>query len=43
MCEPLSAGVHACCRAEVGPETNVLIMGENYTGLVTLLEWRREK
>lgn len=37
MCEPLSVGVHACRRAEVGPETNVLIMGAGPIGLVTLL------
>lgn len=40
MCEPLSVGVHACCRAKVGPETNVLIMGAGPIGLVTLLAAR---
>ncbi|XP_022737432.1 L-idonate 5-dehydrogenase-like isoform X1 [Durio zibethinus] len=40
MCEPLSVGVHACRRAEVGPETNVLIMGAGPIGLVTLLAAR---
>jgi len=37
MCEPLSVGVHACRRASVGPETNVLIMGAGPIGLVTVL------
>ncbi|RWR87587.1 sorbitol dehydrogenase isoform X2 [Cinnamomum micranthum f. kanehirae] len=37
MCEPLSVGLHACRRAEVGPETNVLIMGAGPIGLVTML------
>ncbi|CAL9757302.1 unnamed protein product [Musa acuminata subsp. burmannicoides] len=27
MCEPLSVGIHACRRASVGPETNVLNYG----------------
>ncbi|XVE58623.1 hypothetical protein DITRI_Ditri04bG0184300 [Diplodiscus trichospermus] len=40
MCEPLSVGVHACRRAEVGPETNVLIIGAGPIGLVTLLAAR---
>ncbi|OMO97941.1 Alcohol dehydrogenase superfamily, zinc-type [Corchorus olitorius] len=40
MCEPLSVGVHACRRAGVGPETNVLIMGGGPIGLVTLLAAR---
>ncbi|OMO85981.1 Alcohol dehydrogenase superfamily, zinc-type [Corchorus capsularis] len=40
MCEPLSVGVHACRRAGVGPETNVLIMGTGPIGLVTLLAAR---
>ncbi|KAL5746217.1 hypothetical protein ACOSP7_027363 [Xanthoceras sorbifolium] len=40
MCEPLSVGVHACRRANVGPETNVLIMGSGPIGLVTLLASR---
>jgi L-iditol 2-dehydrogenase len=40
MCEPLSVGVHACRRANVGPETNVLIMGAGPIGLVTLLAAR---
>ncbi|KAJ0042715.1 hypothetical protein Pint_17363 [Pistacia integerrima] len=40
MCEPLSVGVHACRRATVGPETNVLIMGSGPIGLVTLLAAR---
>ncbi|KAG0486128.1 hypothetical protein HPP92_008223 [Vanilla planifolia] len=33
MCEPLSVGVHACRRANIGPETNVLIMGAGPIGL----------
>lgn len=40
MCEPLSVGVHACRRANVGPETNVLIIGSGTIGLVTLLAAR---
>ncbi|WZZ77326.1 hypothetical protein YC2023_097898 [Brassica napus] len=40
MCEPLSVGVHACRRAEVGPETNVLVMGDGPIGLVTMLAAR---
>lgn len=40
MCEPLSVGVHACRRANVGPETNVLIMGAGPIGLVSLLSAR---
>ncbi|KAK1321233.1 Sorbitol dehydrogenase [Acorus calamus] len=40
MCEPLSVGVHACRRAVVGPETNVLIMGAGPIGLVTMLAAR---
>ena len=37
MCEPLSVGVHACRRANIGPETNVLVMGAGPIGLVTML------
>nr|BAF75466.1 NAD-dependent sorbitol dehydrogenase [Fragaria x ananassa] len=40
MCEPLSVGVHACRRANVGPETNVLVVGAGPIGLVTLLAAR---
>lgn len=40
MCEPLSVGVHACRRADIGPETNVLVMGAGPIGLVTLLAAR---
>uniref|UniRef100_A0A0E0LXL4 Enoyl reductase (ER) domain-containing protein n=1 Tax=Oryza punctata TaxID=4537 RepID=A0A0E0LXL4_ORYPU len=40
MCEPLSVGVHACRRADVGPEKGVLIMGAGPIGLVTLLAAR---
>nr|TKS04495.1 sorbitol dehydrogenase [Populus alba] len=40
MCEPLSVGVHACRRANIGPETNVLVMGAGPIGLVTLLAAR---
>lgn len=37
MCEPLSVGVHTCRRANIGPETRVLIIGGGAIGLVTLL------
>ncbi|CAI0547023.1 unnamed protein product [Linum tenue] len=40
MCEPLSVGVHACRRAQVGPETSVLILGAGPIGLITLLAAR---
>ncbi|XP_077234982.1 groES-like zinc-binding alcohol dehydrogenase family protein [Tasmannia lanceolata] len=40
MCEPLSVGIHACRRAGVGPETNVVIMGAGPIGLVTMLSAR---
>lgn len=40
MCEPLSVGVHACRRAQIGPETNVLIMGAGPIGLITFLASR---
>lgn len=40
MCEPLSVGVHACRRANIGPETNVLIMGAGPIGLVAMLAAR---
>lgn len=40
MCEPLSVGVHACRRANIGPVTNVLIMGAGPIGLVTMLAAR---
>ncbi|XP_050251927.1 L-idonate 5-dehydrogenase-like [Quercus robur] len=40
MCEPLSVGVHACRRANISPETNVLIMGAGPIGLVVLLAAR---
>ncbi|GLT36017.1 hypothetical protein SLA2020_104220 [Shorea laevis] len=40
MCEPLSVGVHACRRANIGPETSVLIMGAGPIGLLTLLAAR---
>ncbi|KAI3420594.1 uncharacterized protein J3R85_012678 [Psidium guajava] len=40
MCEPLSVGVHACRQANVGPETNVLVMGAGPIGLVTMLAAR---
>ncbi|KAF2315694.1 hypothetical protein GH714_040223 [Hevea brasiliensis] len=40
MCEPLSVGVHACRRANIGPETNILVMGAGPIGLVTLLAAR---
>ncbi|KAI5348303.1 hypothetical protein L3X38_001190 [Prunus dulcis] len=37
MYEPLSVSVHACHWANVGPETNVLVMGAGPIGLITLL------
>ncbi|XP_059629385.1 L-idonate 5-dehydrogenase-like [Cornus florida] len=40
MCEPLSVGVHACRRANINPETKVLIMGAGPIGLVTMLAAR---
>lgn len=40
MCEPLSVGVYACRRANVSPETTVLILGAGPIGLVTLLAAR---
>ncbi|KAM1020694.1 hypothetical protein ACFX2I_041900 [Malus domestica] len=40
MCEPLSVGVHACRRANVGPETTVLIIGAGPIGLVSVLAAR---
>ncbi|XP_054803089.1 sorbitol dehydrogenase-like isoform X2 [Prosopis cineraria] len=40
MCEPLGVGVHACRRANIGPETNVLIIGAGPIGLVTMLSCR---
>lgn len=40
MCEPLSVGVHACRRANIGPETNVLVMGAGPIGLVTMMAAR---
>ncbi|PIA34543.1 hypothetical protein AQUCO_03700077v1 [Aquilegia coerulea] len=40
MCEPLSVGVHACRRANVGAETTVLILGAGPIGLVTMLTAR---
>lgn len=40
MCEPLSVGVHACRRANVGPQTNVLVVGAGPIGLVSMLASR---
>nr|XP_043632389.1 L-idonate 5-dehydrogenase-like [Erigeron canadensis] len=37
MCEPLSVGVHACRRANVTPDSKVLIFGAGPIGLVTML------
>ncbi|CAM9249963.1 unnamed protein product, partial [Phaeothamnion confervicola] len=37
MCEPVSVGVHACKRAEVGPGQRVAILGAGPIGLVTLM------
>ncbi|GLT36015.1 hypothetical protein SLA2020_104200 [Shorea laevis] len=40
MCEPLSVGVYACRRVNVGLYTNVLIMGAGPIGLVVMLAAR---
>ncbi|GMP24313.1 hypothetical protein CsSME_00001623 [Camellia sinensis var. sinensis] len=40
MCEPLSVGVYACFRAQIGPTTNVLIIGAGPIDLVTMLAAR---
>ncbi|XP_039033033.1 sorbitol dehydrogenase [Hibiscus syriacus] len=40
MCEPLSVWVHTCRRANIGPETNVLVMGAGPIGLVTMMAAR---
>ncbi|KAF5181866.1 L-threonine 3-dehydrogenase [Thalictrum thalictroides] len=40
MCEPLSVGIHACRRANVGAATTVLIVVAGPIGLVTLLAAR---
>nr|GMD34605.1 sorbitol dehydrogenase-like [Ipomoea batatas] len=40
MCEPLSVGVYACRRANIGPETNVLVLGAGPIGLVSMLSAR---
>ncbi|KAM7494545.1 hypothetical protein LguiB_029154 [Lonicera macranthoides] len=40
MCEPLSVGVYACRRGNVGPEKNVLVIGAGPIGLVTMLAAR---
>lgn len=40
MCEPLSVGAHACRRAHVSPDTNILIIGAGPIGLITLLAAR---
>ncbi|XP_050155373.1 sorbitol dehydrogenase-like [Malus sylvestris] len=40
LCEPLSVGVHACRRANVTPETTVLIIGAGPIGLVSVLSAR---
>ena len=37
LLEPLSVGVHACRRADVGLESTVLILGAGPIGLVTLI------
>lgn len=37
LLEPLSVGVHACKRGEIGINSNVLILGAGPIGLVTLL------
>ncbi|KAF3662353.1 L-idonate 5-dehydrogenase [Capsicum annuum] len=40
MCEPPSVGVHACRRANIGPKTNILVLGAEPIGLVTLFAAR---
>lgn len=40
MCEPLSVAVHACRRANVTPDTKVLIFGAGPIGLLTMLAAR---
>ncbi|PWA98381.1 sorbitol dehydrogenase [Artemisia annua] len=40
MCEPLTAGVHACRRADATPAARVLIIGAEPIGLVTMLAAR---
>lgn len=40
MCEPLSVSVHACRRANIGPKSNVLIIGAGPIGLVSILAAR---
>lgn len=37
LLEPLSVGVHACKRGNIGIGSNVLILGAGPIGLVTLL------
>lgn len=37
LLEPLSVGVHACKRGNIGIGSNVLILGSGPIGLVTLL------
>lgn len=40
MCEPLSVGIHACRRANISPDTKVLILGAGPIGLLTMLAAR---
>ncbi|XP_061351554.1 L-idonate 5-dehydrogenase-like isoform X2 [Gastrolobium bilobum] len=40
MIEPLSVGVHACRRANISPDTNILIIGAGPIGLVVSLAAR---
>ncbi|KAI4351816.1 hypothetical protein L6164_006129 [Bauhinia variegata] len=40
MCEPLSVGIHACRRANIGADTSVSIIGAGTIGLVVLLAAR---
>ncbi|XP_015078390.1 L-idonate 5-dehydrogenase-like [Solanum pennellii] len=40
MCEPLSVGIHACRRANVGPDTKLIIIGAGPIGLLTMLAAR---
>ena len=36
MCEPLSVGIHACRKGNVGPGKNVVILGAGAIGVQSL-------
>ncbi|XP_051116633.1 sorbitol dehydrogenase-like [Andrographis paniculata] len=40
LCEPLSCAIHACRRANISVETNVLVVGAGPIGLLTMLAAR---